>query len=176
MAKSNKELREFRQEQRRVKRGAKRADKRLYGRNKKKRAAAKAADMENRARQAQIESTEQLITEDYGGAAMYGHKKHGGSMKTNQSGGGYAAKNPSAPAKQLMRNQKHGGSMQGGMKESLERAKKAQKGGASMSGESYDAKEAYNKNLKPSARLHYLENERHDKTHRHPILKHMKRF
>jgi len=163
MAKSRKELREFRQDQRRVKRGAKRADKRLYGRNKKKRAAAKAADMENRARQAQIQSTEQLITEDYGGAAMYGHKKHGGSMKTNQSGGGYAAKNPSAPAKQLMRNQKDGGSMY-------------KKHGSSMSGEKYDAKEAYNKNLKPSARLHYLENERHDKTHRHPILKHMKRF
>ena len=27
----------------------------------------------------------------------------------------------------------------------------------------YDYKEAYNKNLKPSARLHYLENARHDK-------------
>ena len=31
-----------------------------------------------------------------------------------------------------------------------------------MSGRSYDAKEAYNKNLTPKARLHYLENERHD--------------
>ena len=173
MAKSRKELKEFRQEQRRVKRGAKRADKRLYGRNKKKRAAAKAADIENRARQAQIESTEQLITEDYGGAAMYGHKKHGGSMKTNQSGGGYAAKHPGAPAKQLMRNQKDGGSMYGKKHGSSMYGKKH---GSSMSGEKYDAKEAYNKNLKPSARLHYLENERHDKTHRHPILKHMKRF
>ena len=28
--------------------------------------------------------------------------------------------------------------------------------------EDYDAKEAYNKNLKASARLHYLENLRHD--------------
>ncbi len=34
---------------------------------------------------------------------------------------------------------------------------------AKMSGRSYDMKEAYNKNLSPSARLHYLENERHDK-------------
>jgi hypothetical protein len=30
-------------------------------------------------------------------------------------------------------------------------------------GMQYDYKEAYNKNLKPSARLHYLENARHDK-------------
>jgi len=30
-------------------------------------------------------------------------------------------------------------------------------------GVKYDYKEAYNKNLKPSARLHYLENARHDK-------------
>ena len=50
------------------------------------------------------------------------------------------------------------------------------KHGASMSGEKYDAKQAYNKNLTASARLHYLENERHDKTHAHPILKHMKKF
>ena len=32
-----------------------------------------------------------------------------------------------------------------------------------MSGRSYDMKEAYNKKLTPKARLHYLENERHDK-------------
>ena len=31
-----------------------------------------------------------------------------------------------------------------------------------MTGRAYDEKEAYNKNLSPSARLHYLENERHD--------------
>lgn len=48
-----------------------------------------------------------------------------------------------------------------------------QKPGMSMSGEKYDAREAYNKNLTAKARLHYLENERHDKTHAHPILKHM---
>jgi len=33
----------------------------------------------------------------------------------------------------------------------------------SKKGMKYDYKEAYNKNLKPSARLHYLENARHDK-------------
>lgn len=50
------------------------------------------------------------------------------------------------------------------------------KGPMAMSGEKYDAKQAYNKKLTASARLHYLENERHDKTHAHPILKHMKKF
>jgi hypothetical protein len=31
-----------------------------------------------------------------------------------------------------------------------------------MDGKKYDYKEAYNKNLTPKARLHYLENARHD--------------
>jgi len=31
-----------------------------------------------------------------------------------------------------------------------------------MKGKQYDYKEAYNKNLTPKARLHYLENARHD--------------
>ena len=48
--------------------------------------------------------------------------------------------------------------------------------GPSMSGEKYDAKEAYNKDLSASSRLHYLENERHDKTSGHAIHKHMKGF
>ena len=34
---------------------------------------------------------------------------------------------------------------------------------ANMSGRSYDMKMAYDKKLTPTARLHYLENERHDK-------------
>ena len=50
------------------------------------------------------------------------------------------------------------------------------KHGSSMSGEKYDAREAYNKNLSASSRLHYLENERHDRTSGHPIHKHMKGF
>lgn len=54
-----------------------------------------------------------------------------------------------------------------------------EKKGASMSGENYDAKQAYNKDLSASARLHYLENNRADKkakggSHRSPIMKHMK--
>tara|TARA_R110000782_G_scaffold164696_1_gene256663 strand:+ start:232 stop:768 length:537 start_codon:yes stop_codon:yes gene_type:complete len=53
------------------------------------------------------------------------------------------------------------------------------KEGASMSGEKYDAKQAYNKNLSASSRLHYLENNRADKkakggSHRSTIMKHMK--
>ncbi len=47
---------------------------------------------------------------------------------------------------------------------------------ANMSGQSYDAKEAYNKNLSASARLHYLENNRADakaKKGGHSIHKHM---
>jgi hypothetical protein len=58
-------------------------------------------------------------------------------------------------------------------------ASMSKKYGSSMSGESYDAKEAYNKNLSASARLHYLENNRADKKakgkgHRSPIMKHMR--
>ncbi len=55
-------------------------------------------------------------------------------------------------------------------------AKNPKKYGSSMAGEKYDAKEAYNKNLTASARLHYLENERHDKTSRPSIHKHMRNF
>ncbi len=110
--------------------------------------------------------------------------KKAAKMKTNQDGGGYAAKNPAAPAKQLARDQKDGGSMYGKKHGSSMYGKKhgssmyGKKHGASMSGEKYDAKQAYNKNLSAKARLHYLENERHDKTSdgRHSILKHMKRF
>ncbi len=80
-----------------------------------------------------------------GGAGMY-DKKPGASMGHKKPG---------------MSMKKYGESM--GHK----------KPGMSMSGEKYDAKQAYNKDLTAKARLHYLENERHDKTHAHPILKHM---
>ena len=46
------------------------------------------------------------------------------------------------------------------------------RGATAMSGEKYDAKQAYNKNLTASARLHYLENERHDKTHMSKVQPH----
>jgi len=42
-------------------------------------------------------------------------------------------------------------------------AKMKEKSPMNMSGRSYDMKMAYNKKLTPKARLHYLENERHDK-------------
>ena len=72
-----------------------------------------------------------------------------------------------------MYGKKHGSSMYGKKDGSSMYGKKH---GSSMSGEKYDAKEAYNKNLSPKARLHYLENERHDKTSGHAIHKHMKNF
>ena len=197
MAKSKEELKEMRRRQRQERRGKKRAEKRKYGRylvgGEKKRAALKAEDMENRARRAQIAATESLIGEQIetgasmnakqhkknlmkynpvvdksksmGGAGMYG-KKDGSSMYGKKHGGS-------------MYGKKHGSSMaQNPMSLKLHDILKmgTSKHGGSMSGEKYDAKEAYNKNLSPKARLHYLENERHDKTHRHPILKHMRKY
>ncbi len=44
---------------------------------------------------------------------------------------------------------------------------------AKMTGRAYDAKMAYNKNLTASARLHYLENERHDAKSGSSMSKHM---
>ena len=61
-------------------------------------------------------------------------------------------------------------------KETMGMSMYGKKHGSSMSGEKYDAKQAYNKSLSPKARLHYLENERHDKTNGHAIHKHMKKF
>jgi len=112
--------------------------------------------------------------------------KSGPSMKSNQSGGGYAAKKPSAPAKQLMRNQKDGGSMYG------------KKHGASMN--AYQDKEAsmddysHEKKLKADGRYEAahgkMANAKNDFNHAHAlkkdahsdargrisILKHMKKF
>ena len=88
---------------------------------------------------------------DMMGSSMYGKKKGASMMK------------------------KKGASMM--KKEGMSMAMK--KDGSSMSGEKYDAKQAYNKNLSASARLHYLENNRADKKakgkgHRSPIMKHMR--
>jgi hypothetical protein len=95
------------------------------------------------------------------GPSMYG-KKHGSSMYGKKHGSSMGhAKKPGAS----MYGKKHGSSMYHSKKQ-----------GSSMSGEKYDAKQAYNKSLSPKARLHYLENERHDKTSGHPIHKHMKKF
>ena len=146
------EMREMRQRQRREKRGKERMEKRKYGRNKKKRAANKAAEMENRARMAQIMATEDLSNDIVDTGASMNAKQHKKNLMKY---------NPVVDKSKVM-----GGAGMGYGK----------KHGGSMSGEKYDAKQAYNKNLSPKARLHYLENERHDKTHRHPILKHMRKY
>tara|TARA_R100001510_G_C7638884_1_gene196682 strand:- start:1122 stop:1610 length:489 start_codon:yes stop_codon:yes gene_type:complete len=139
-----------------------------YGRGKKKRAARKAKDVaitaaKKKLMQASTRGVKDPDTMDMpivdrerdamnkDGGSMYG-KKHGSSMMDKKKGASMA------------RGKKDGMSMYG------------KKHGSSMSGEKYDAKMAYNKNLSPKARLHYLENERHDKTHAHPILKHMRKM
>lgn len=165
MAKTAKDL--TKKELKGARKAQKKQDIAKYGRGKKKRAARKAKDMAIQAAskklsQASARGVKDADTEDMpivdrerdamnvDGAGMYG-KKHGASM--------YGKKHGSS-----MYGKKHGSSMYG------------KKHGASMSGEKYDAKMAYNKNLSPKARLHYLENERHDKTHAHPILKHMRKI
>jgi hypothetical protein len=180
MAESQKEMR---QRQRRERRGKERMEKRKYGRNKKKRAANKAAEMENRARMAQIMATENLSDQTLDTGASMNARQHKKNLlkynpvvdKSKGMGGAgmYGKKDGSS-----MYGKKHGASI-GGLRDRLAANKAVRQGakaGASMSGEKYDAKEAYNKNLSPKARLHYLENERHDKTHRHPILKHMRKY
>ena len=166
MAKSKEELKEMRRRQRQERRGKKRAEKRKYGRylvgGEKKRAALKAEDMENRARRAQIQATESLIGDQIETGASMNAKQHKKNLlKYNP----VVDKSKGMGGAGMGYGKKHGGSMGYGKKH-----------GGSMSGEKYDAKEAYNKNLSPKARLHYLENERHDKTHRHPILKHMRKY
>ena len=126
------------------------------------------------------------------GAGMYGNgKKHGSSMYKKHGSSMYKKYGSSMYKKygsSMAHGKKHGSSMAHGNKAGAlagelrakiaanKAARKAEKAGASMSGEKYDAKMAYNKNLSSKARLHYLENERHDKTHAHPILKHMRKM
>ena len=79
---------------------------------------------------------------------------------------------------QAKRRKKMGPSMMEGAKKRNRKGANSEYG-VSMSGENYDAKQAYNKDLSASARLHYLENNRADKkakggSHRSPIMKHMK--
>ena len=79
-------------------------------------------------------------------------------------------------AKKLNRKYGYGeGAMamkEGPMAMKKEGAMAYKKGPMAMSGEKYDAKQAYNKKLTASARLHYLENERHDKTHMQKVQPH----
>lgn len=133
----------------RARKAEKRRDKKQYGKGE----AGRRAKMEALAKDAakkKAERAQERAISSTEGPSMYG-KKHGSSM--------YGKKDGSS-----MYGKKHGSSMY------------SKKYGSSMSGEKYDAKEAYNKNLTPKARLHYLENERHDKTSGHAIHKHMRNF
>lgn len=195
------------QKQKKLKRGKRREERRKYGWNKKNRAANKAdarAKAKALAQAAIVGGDHQAGGKDgTGGNTAYDFSdsgKTGGkdatvneinltdgtSMKSNQSGGGYTAKNSSAAAKQLMRNQKDGGSMYG------------KKHGASMN--AYQDKKAsmddysHEKKLKADGRYeaargkmanakndfnhaHALKKDaHHDAKGRHAILKHMKRF
>jgi len=189
-------LEQTNKEMRQARRAEKRRDRKQYGRGKQGKAR-KAKDVAMQAaakklRQATQRGVKDADTEDMpvvdrekdamnvDGAGMYG-KKHGSSMYGKKHGSSmYGKKHGSS-----MYGKKHGSSMAHGKKDGAsigeryranKAVRKAAKAGASMSGEKYDAKMAYNKNLSPKARLHYLENERHDKTHAHPILKHMRKM
>tara|TARA_R110002020_G_scaffold118140_7_gene270130 strand:- start:3035 stop:4039 length:1005 start_codon:yes stop_codon:yes gene_type:complete len=96
-------------------------------------------------------------------AKMYGKKKSPAKMK-----GGDKKKNPSAKtgvvSNSYLKKTTATKKPKTGMKKSKPKMTlKKTTSPMKMSGRSYDMKEAYNKNLSPSARLHYLENERHDK-------------
>ena len=107
--------------QRKLKRGKRREDRRKYGWNKKRRAENKAEAETKRKALAQaaiVGGDHQAGAKDTGGGdykfsndIATAEIDAGGSMKSNQSGGGYNAKNTAAAAKQLMRNQKDGGYM-----------------------------------------------------------------
>ena len=178
-----------RKRQRKVKRAKKREDRRKYGWNKKRRAENKAEAAQKRKALAQAAivggDTQAGLSKDSSGDYNY-DPALGASMKSNQSGGGYNAKNPGAAAKQLMRNQKDGGSMYG------------KKHGASMN--AYQDKKAsmddysHEKKLKADGRYeaahgkmanakndfdhaHALKKDaHHDARSRISILKHMKKF
>jgi len=187
-----------RQRQRQVKRAKKREDRRKYGWNKKRRAENKAEAAQKRKALAQAAivggDAQAGLSKDSSGDYNY-DPALGASMKSNQSGGGYNAKNPGAAAKQLMRNQKDGGSMYGKKHGSSMYGKKH---GASMN--AYQDKKAsmddysHEKKLKADGRYeaahgkmanakndfdhaHALKKDaHHDARSRISILKHMKRF
>ncbi len=89
-------------------------------------------------------------------------KLMGGSMKGNQSGGGYNAKNPAAAAKQLMRNQRDGGSMYG------------KEHGSSMN--KYDKKMMHLREQISDDKKAIHRTDQAKKSHAHPIFKHMRKF
>lgn len=103
--------------------------------------------------------------------------KMGASMKTNQSGGGYNAKNPAAAAKQLVRNQKDGGSMNAyqDKEASMDDYSHEKKLGADGRYDLEHGHKSWAKNDFDHA--HALKKDaHHDAGHRHAIMKHMKGF
>ncbi len=102
--------------QRKMRRGKKREERRKYGHSAKRRAEYK-ADAQVKARamaQASLsggDDTAGVNDNSYNptGSVTEGTFQYGGSMKTNQSGGGYNAENPAAAARQLKRNQRKAG-------------------------------------------------------------------
>jgi len=151
----------------------KKRDKKQYGkgeagRRAKMEAIAKEAAKKKAARAAEraissVESTEGAPMKKYGASANIKSKAKNVASKAKQ-GVGQAARKAKSKVEETA------------MKIKNKKQSARQKAGSSMVGEKYDAKEAYNKNLSPKARLHYLENERHDKTGGHAIHKHMRNF
>jgi hypothetical protein len=141
-----------------------------YGRGKKGRARAAAAA----AKEIALKNYERVTEGNDGGSMKRADlnayveslkvkpSKMGASMKTNQSGGEYAAKNSSAPAKQLMRNQKDGGSMYG------------KKHGSSMN--KYDKKMMHLREQISDDKKAIHRTDQAKKSHAHPIFKHMRKF
>tara|TARA_B100000575_G_scaffold268894_1_gene248168 strand:+ start:1264 stop:1830 length:567 start_codon:yes stop_codon:yes gene_type:complete len=154
------ENRQERRQQRRAKRHKRRTDRRMFGRGKKGAAAKAEFQAENKAI---ADVTAQGAQDLSNNAALPGN----GGGESYDFGSGSTQQAISFGSSM---HKRHGSSMYNSNKQ-----------GASMSGQSYDAKQAYNKNLSPKARLHYLENNRADaksksKGYAHPILKHMRKF
>ena len=135
----------------------------VFTSKKKKKARMLAADKRRAADKAlaRVASGDSVTGSDESVSMKYG-KKMGGSMKSNQSGGGYNAKNPAAAAKQLMRNQKDGGSMYG------------KKHGSSMN--TYDKKMMHLREQISDDKKAIHRTDQAKKSHAHPIFKHMRKF
>ncbi len=110
---------------------------------------------------ARVASGDSVTGSDESVSMKYG-KKMGVSMKSNQSGGRYNAKNPAAAAKQLMRNQRDGGSMYG------------EKHGSSMN--TYDKKMMHLREQISDDKKAIHRTDQAKKSHAHPIFKHMRKF
>jgi len=177
-------------DKRKIRRGQKTIDRKTYGSGKKGKAA-KAAAIAGKAADAKAEAAGMSDPTDTGmdGASMANPntKKKRVKSKTERlselkSPRRKGLKKEKKQKMKLTSKERYGYikfNEDGASMMKKEGASMMKKEGASMSGEKYDAKQAYNKNLSASARLHYLENNRADKkakggSHRSTIMKHMK--